>query len=492
VSAASLPVNAAEFSIAEILAATGGRLHCGDESLRLGRVVTDTRLLNRIAPQSTLDEAERAFDRLGAQFSRAPEPILPSLFIALRGENFDGHRFLEKAFELGAGAAIVEESALGDLPAGQTIIIVQSTLMALGDLARFHRRRFAIPVVAITGSYGKTTTRAFLETVLRPSFKVLASQENFNNEIGVPLTLLQLDSTHGVAILEMGMRGAGQIKYLAQVALPTVGIITNIGPQHIELLGGLENIARAKAELLECLPSDGIAILPADSEFLALLKSKSPRRVATFGKAENSDIRVRDISTNAEGGIEFTMDLAGWRTTLPFPGAHNAVNAAAVMALLDEGYDIFSISLENAFAKFHTVQIPGARMRILKSGGLTIIDDSYNAGPNSMQSALETLRDFPAARRRVAILGSMKELGDWSESEHRKIGEQLRHCADVLLAVGDEAKVLYEAAGIEKRWCANAEEAAKIATEMVREGDVALVKGSRSVGLEKVVSALES
>ena len=507
-SGAHLPSNRARFTLREVLAATGGEIihftaGMNSETAITG-VATDTR---------TLGEG--------------------SLFVALRGERFDGHNFLEQAVQSGAVAVLVETSPptplLGGegsldsscpastLPAstltstppslpgkgvgglGLSLIRVQNTLEALGALAAAHRRRFSIPVIGVTGSYGKTTTRALIAAALTPKYSVLSSAGNFNNEIGVPQTLLQLDEAQSAAVVEMAMRGAGQIKYLADIAQPTIGVVTNIGPQHIELLGSLENIAAAKAELIETLPPDGVAVLPADDPFSTFLRERAACRVVTFGQSEAADYRVTDMRTENDGSVSFVLthpsSLIPHPLKLPLPGAHNAINAAAALAVAD----ILGVPLEDAARELAEVEIPGARMRVVKARGVTIIDDCYNAGPNSMRAALQTLLDFPGGGRRVAILGAMKELGAWTEAEHRKIGDFAGMFVEAIIGVGGETRPLLNAliqaaAQVESKpevsWCEDAVTATERAREMVRAGDVVLVKGSRSVGLEVVVSAL--
>jgi UDP-N-acetylmuramoyl-tripeptide--D-alanyl-D-alanine ligase len=462
VSEAQTVVNAARFNVREVAAATGGTVLRGNPDTALCGVLTDTRTV---------------------------KPGV--LFIALQGERFDGHDFLTQAADGGASAAVIaNKEKNADAPAA--LVAVDDTLKALGDLARVHRQRFEIPLVGVTGSYGKTTTRALIAAALGAQLNVLASQANFNNEIGVPQTLLQLNETHGAAVIEMGMRGAGQIEYLANVAQPSVGVITNVGPQHIELLGSVENIAAAKAELLNALPSDGTAVLPADSPHLELLRENAHCTVVTFGTSEDADYRVIDINTAADGNISFSIihnaKIAVHDLKLPLPGAHNAINAAAALAVAG----VLDVPLEDAARALEQVEVPGARMRIVKARGFTIIDDCYNAGPDSMRAALATLRDFPGGGRRVAILGAMRELGDWTDMEHRKIGQLAATFAEAVLGVGNETRTLLEAidAKVHTGWCADAASAALLARALVHEGDVVLVKGSRSVGLETVVSAL--
>ena len=416
-----------------------------------------------------------------------------NLFVALRGEKFDGHKFLQQVANQGAVAALVEEQQNVDLPQ----IVVPDTLKALGDLARFHRQRFDIPIVAVTGSYGKTSTRALIHAALSAGGETLTSQANFNNEIGLPMTLFQLDKNHKFAVLEMGMRGIKQIDYLAKIAQPTVGLITNIGPQHIELLGNLENIARAKAELIENLPADGLAVLPADSPFLPMLKGKAPCRFVTFGLAPDADYRVENVRNNPpeEGGISFDLHFGSFVQSgiwLPMIGAHNAINAAAALAVAHQ----LGIEVAEAQWRLEEAQLPGARMHVVKTEQLTIIDDCYNAGPDSMRAALATLRDFPSNGRRVAVLGAMRELGEFSDDEHRKIGEMAGEICDVVVGVGSETQPMMDIirdGGDCKLfdWGASADAATALVSAKLQRGDVVLVKGSRSVGLEVVVEELK-
>jgi UDP-N-acetylmuramoyl-tripeptide--D-alanyl-D-alanine ligase len=417
------------------------------------------------------------------------------LFVALKGERFDGHDYVDKAAKESAVGAVVEREIEAYWPSGLRIdqFVVPDTQKALGDLARFHRKRFQIPLVAVTGSYGKTSTRALIHAALSQKFDTLTSQGNFNNEIGLPMTLFQLEEKHQAAVVEMGMRGRGQIEYLTKIAEPTVGVITNIGPQHIELLGSVEEIAAAKAELIENLPENGLAVLPADSPFLPFLTGKTECTLVTFGAAEWADYRVQNIETRPDGNI--SCEINRQKIHLPLPGAHNAINAAAAFAVALE----LGVSPEEAARGLEGAELPGARMRVEKlPNGITLIDDCYNAGPDSTRAALQTLLDFPGGGRRVAILGAMKELGEHSESEHRKIGSLAGQICDVLIGVGGETRPLLNSALESARqiesempvfYCDDAKEAANRVGEWLQKGDVLLVKGSRSVGLEVVVGA---
>jgi UDP-N-acetylmuramoyl-tripeptide--D-alanyl-D-alanine ligase len=467
--------NRARFSLGVIAAATGGEVAHLPEGLDLHceivGISTDTRALS-----------------------------INALFVALHGVKFDGHEYLQVAFERGARAALIEKSALEKIknpPPGLALIQVKSTLRGLGALAAFHRKRFNIPIVAVTGSYGKTTTRAMIAAALAPKYRVLTSQGNFNNEIGVPQTLLQLDETHQAAVIEMAMRGAGQIEYLAIIAAPTVGVITNIGPQHIELLGSVENIAAAKAEVLRFLPEDGAAILSADDEYLDFFTDQVKARVVTFGLNPSAEYGVSNVHSDAAGDVVYSIHNSKSRiqnSKLPMPGAHNAINAAAALAVAG----VLGVPLDESAHALENVEVPGARMKVVRNEahGITIIDDCYNAGPNSMRAALETLREFPGAKRRVAVLGSMKELGSFSEKEHRGVGALAAQCAELVVGVGEETRVLLEEAKavgaipFHTEWCEDSACAARQMHDWVREGDVILVKGSRSVSLETVVNAL--
>ena len=415
-----------------------------------------------------------------------------NLFVAINGEKFDGHDFLLQAKEHGAVAAIVEHEVDVDIPQH----VVKDSVKALGKLAGLHQQSIdEIPVVAVTGSYGKTSTRALIHAALSAGGETLTSQANFNNEIGLPMTLFQLEKEHKFAVLEMGMRGLNQIDYLAKIAQPTVGVITNIGPQHIELLGNLDNIAKAKAELIENLPADGLAVLPADSPFLPMLRGKAPCRSVTFGLAPDADYGVANVRTDDPYFLYFDLHYDGKvqrRIPLPMIGAHNAINAAAALAVAHQ----LGIEIADAQRYLESAQLPGARMRVIQTESLTIIDDCYNAGPDSMRAALETLRDFPGDGRRVAVLGAMRELGEFSDDEHRKLGELAGEICDFVVGVGSETQPMMEtlrASGHQLfGWSADAGAATPVVSAKLQRGDIVLVKGSRSVGLEVVVEELKN
>jgi UDP-N-acetylmuramoyl-tripeptide--D-alanyl-D-alanine ligase len=441
----------------------------------------------------TTDQKDISSQTIRGVFTDTRKIAAGALFVALAGENFDGHNFLKQAANTGAVAAIVERDIDHDsVPNGFPLLRVKSTLEALGDLARCHREKFSLEIIGITGSYGKTTTRAMIAAALGAQLKVLSTQENYNNEIGVAQTLLQLDSSHQAAVIEMGMRGEGQIEYLAKIARPIIGVITNIGPQHIELLGSLENIASAKAELIRELPQNGTAILPADDAMFDYLKGQTSTKIVSFGQNAAAQYRVHKSTFDASGYSVCqiaTPQNGVLELQLSLPGIHNAINAAAALAAAD----VCGIDSNSAIASLQNLQIPGARMQLRRTSKAIIIDDCYNAGPSSMRASLEVLKNFPHAKRRVAVLGSMLELGDWSKTEHQKIGTQANEIAQLIIGVGEDTKVLLEAAqNTETQWFENAAAAAKWLPAQIQNGDVILVKGSRSIGLEKVVEALNA
>jgi len=409
-----------------------------------------------------------------------------AVFVALRGERTDGHRFVPEAASAGAIGAIVERPVAGcSIPQ----LVVRDALVALGDLARAYAERFAIPKVAVTGSVGKTSVRSMTAAVLSRRFRTLEPARNHNNEIGVPLTLLSLAPGHSAAVVEMAMRGAGQIAYLARIAAPRIGVVTNIGVSHMELLGSQEGIAAAKAELLEALPPDGTAVLPADDRFLPFLRSKTRCSVITFGRASGADFRAGDASVSRDGATRFTVN--GTAFAVAAPGEHHALNAAAACAAAC----VLGVGLDEASDRLRDWRMPEMRMMIRHAaGGLTVLDDCYNAAPDSMRAALSALVSMASAagRRAVAVLGDMKELGDRSGEMHAALGRlpEMRHVG-LLVVVGREAARI-GAGGTASQVIGfdDTEDAARHIGGLVGAGDVVLVKGSRAMGMEAIVSAL--
>ena len=416
------------------------------------------------------------------------------LFVALIGEKFDGHDFIQTAIEKGAAGVVVSrnysETELRDLPI--TVIQAEDTLKAYQLLAKVYRRRFSIPVIAITGSNGKTTTKDFTAAVLSANFNVLKTEANFNNEIGLPKTLLQLQANHQVAVVEMGMRGFGQIAELAEIAQPTIGIVTNVGETHMEILGSLANIAKAKAELVEHLDENSVAILNADNSFVAAMQSKVKGKCITFGIDKPSDLKAGHIKTVHKNCTEFDCTFKGqsYSFVLPIVGRHNVYNVLAALAV---GFTLglSAVEMQKGLTGFAATKM---RFEIQQVGLYQVINDAYNASPMSMKAALETLADV-AARRKIAVLGDMLELGSVSVAAHKNIGKLVAdQKIDALITFGDmAAHIAQEArtAGVQLVYiCKSHAEAGIALKEILQPEDTILFKGSRGMQMEKIIDLI--
>lgn len=419
-----------------------------------------------------------------------------SLFVAFKGERFNGEDFLLEAVEKGATGLIVSETCtekqLQDIKA--VVFRVKDTVIAYQQLAAYHRRRFSVPVIAITGSNGKTTTKDLTAAVLSAGRKVLKTAANFNNEIGLPLTLLQLSDTHEAAVVEIGMRGLGQIAALAPVAAPSIAIVTNVGETHMELLGSIENIAKAKGELVEAVEPGGTVILNADNPYVAAMcgKVRNGVRVITFGIDETADIHGMNIVQNDDGSTGFECSVDGKMAAfhLPMAGRHNVYNALAAIAA---GFAL-DMQIEKMQAGLTASEITGMRFECSKKGDYTIINDAYNASPMSMEAAINTLRDV-AAGRRVLVLGDMLELGDLATEAHQKVGRKAAESgAEVLVTVGKLGKEIAQGAknvNMDKIYsCDTREAAGKVLKDILQPGDTILFKGSRGMMMEKIIDLI--
>lgn len=417
---------------------------------------------------------------------------LGALFFALPGENADGHEYVARAFEAGALAAVVNY-ALPEVTGPQ--LVVADTLIALGDLARHYRRRFTLPVIGVTGSVGKTSTKEMISSALRGRFNTLANEKNFNNEIGVPLTLFALDSSHRAAVVEMGMRGRGEIARLAEIAEPTFGVITNIGLSHIERLGSRDEIALAKRELFEALPAGGTAVFCADDDYAAFLDdyARENAQAVTFGLQAEADFRAANVTFAPDGGSRFTVN--GQPFVLHAPGVHHIANAACACAVAAS----LGIPLEEVAAQLETFRSPAMRMEAVElSNGVLLLNDAYNAAPDSMHAALQTLTLLAGGRRTVAILGDMKELGDYSSEAHQFVGDlAAQQDVDLLVTVGEAAQEIADTAlstlGEERIFnFPDTDTAAQKVGMLLQLHDVVLVKGSRAMEMERIVRALQA
>jgi len=416
-----------------------------------------------------------------------------TLFVAVRGEHRDGHRFVPDAFAHGAAAALVDHDENLDGPA----VVVADTGAALLDLAGDERTALAATVVGITGSTGKTCTKDFTAAVLGGRFDVLASPASFNNEVGLPLTLLSAGDETEVVVCEMGARGVGHVARLCEVARPSIGIVTNVGVAHLELFGSRENIVRAKAELVEALPAGGVAVLNADDPVVRGYARRTAARVVTFGLAAEADVRADDVVLGEDGRAAFTLAASGVRqhVELAVPGAHMVPNALAASAC---GIALGVTPAECATA-LKDAHVSAWRMDTFTTGdGVRVVNDAYNANPTSMRAALQSLRWMARPpSRAVAVLGHMAELGPISEEEHARVGELVARLGiDRLITVGPPARAVAVAAqreGVEPGNVAAFEDSAAALADLrawLRPGDVVLVKGSRVAGLERLAEAL--
>lgn len=415
-----------------------------------------------------------------------------SLFLALKGEKFDGHDFAIKAFENGATGIIVQEERTEYHKEGLAVVLVKDTLAAYQQLARYHRRRFSIPVVAVTGSVGKTTTRSMIATVLSEKFNVLQTEKNFNNEIGLPKTLLQLTPEHDVCVVEMGMRGLGQIAELAAIAEPTIGVVTNVGKSHIELLGSQENIAKAKSELIQALPEDGVAIFNLDDPLVVPMADLCKGKVIGYGIETDGTVRASRITCN-EKGIRFTCRCFDevFEITMPVIGQHNIYNALAAIAagrVLGLGMRHFQRGLS---------EYKGMPMRqeLITLDPYIFINDAYNANPASMAESLRSLSVLTKGRK-IAILGDMLELGDWAKQEHENIGRLAAELGiDAIVTIGNLAAYIATSAkenGLSEVYQAvDHADAATYLKKLLKPGDTILLKGSRGMAMEKLLPYFE-
>lgn len=445
----------------------GGVLHAGKADAKVSRVGKDTREM-----------------RPG------------DLYVALKGDRFDGHDFVAAAAQAGAAGALVSDLPKASLPEGFGLIKVADTLVGLQTLAGAYRRQLPTKTVGVTGSSGKTSTKEMIASVLRRKFTVCATQGNLNNHIGVPLTLLAMESDDEWGVVEMGMNHPGEIPPLTRMAAPCVGVVTNIGTAHIEYFENRDGIAHEKSELIQALPADGLAVFPADDDYADYLRGRTSARIVTGGEggvwsASHIDVTVK--------GIAFDLCGAGGQTRvlLPLfsrPMVTNALLAAAV------GHEA-GLSLEEIAAGLAAVELPGQRMKVSQlADGRWIINDAYNANADSMASSLQALKEVPSGGRKTALLGSMGELGDRSVELHRQVGHDGAALGlDGLVLMGPGAEDMRSGAlegGLtaeQVQVAADHDEALAALTQGFNTtGDCLLVKGSRFMQLEQVVTQLES
>lgn len=406
-----------------------------------------------------------------------------SLFVAIKGERTDGHLYIEKAYDMGAVCAVSEQVVDYDEP----YILVDSSEQAIKDIAEAYRAKFpTIEVVGITGSVGKTSTKEMISAVLAKKYTVHKTQGNFNNELGVPLTLLAMPEDTEVAVVEMGINHFGEMTRLSKMVRPTVCVLTNIGCCHLENLIDRDGVLKAKTEMFTYMADDAEIIVNGDDDKLATVENASFR----FGIDKSNDFFAEDLENNGENSISFTLchDGKKYPATVPALGSHMAVNALAAAAV----GTALNMDMDEIVEGFKDYAPVGGRTRLIETELVKVIDDCYNANPNSVKAALDTLKTMKA-KRRIAVLGDMKELGENEKALHREVGEYAaKSGADVLITVGELAKELSNGAqGIEKYHYDTVADALEEIDTILHKDDVVLVKASHSMQFEKIVSFLE-
>ncbi|HME89265.1 MAG TPA: UDP-N-acetylmuramoyl-tripeptide--D-alanyl-D-alanine ligase [Chthoniobacterales bacterium] len=448
-------------SILQIVDLAEARLENGDGKQTVERISTDSR---------TIKKGE--------------------LFVALRGENFDGHKFVEDVAKSGAAGAIVDLRWKGKVSNKFALIRAEDTLTAYQNLAGNYRRLLPIKILAITGSNGKTSTKDFAASVLGRKFRVTKTQGNFNNHVGLPRTILEATSQHEVGVWEIGMNHPGEVAALAKVARPDAAIITNIGVAHVEFMGSREAIAQEKGALAEAVSAEGSVILNGDDPFSKGIAERTHAHVIFAGTREGT-IRAIDVQQSADGS-DFTIVEGAHRcrAQLPVPGSHMVQNALLAVA----AGRAFGLSLEEAAGGLAGAPLTKARLQIKEINGVHFLDDSYNANPDSMKAALQTLVELDADGKRIAVLGEMRELGKETQRGHEEVGEAAAAFGiDQLIGIGEMGVVISRAAenaGLQKSAAVGStSEAAKLLLEIAEPGDLVLIKGSRLARTEHVIEA---
>lgn len=451
------------FSVAELLEASSGKLISGKKNLRVKAVSIDSRT---VSPGDC--------------------------FVAIKGERFDGHNFIDKAIKKGASVIVVESQSLkaSKPQRNVTVIRVKDTTKALGDIAGFHRRKFDIPVICVTGSNGKTTTKDMIAWVLSASGKVLKNEGTKNNHIGLPMTLLKIDGSYDFCVLEAGTNHPGEISYLGRIARPNVAVITNIGPSHLKHFNNLGNVLKEKYSLLKLLSRPCIALLNTDDKLLRKksLQHEKNNIVIGFGLNEGADFRASNLEAK-DARVSFAVN-GGHKITLRTLGRFNITNALSSIAI----GRIFGMDYRQISRRLSSFNFPKSRLNFIELSGLRFIDDTYNSNPLSLMHALEALKNYETSGRKVLVMGDMLELGSNEKFFHALVGEAVAKICDCLVAVGKLSSFTAEAAkrcGLDPRFifrCPDSTKARKLLFKKVNPNkkDIVLVKGSRMMRMEEV------
>jgi UDP-N-acetylmuramoyl-tripeptide--D-alanyl-D-alanine ligase len=423
-----------------------------------------------------------------------------NLFVAIPGERFDGHQFVSEAVEKGAKATVIakekKQTVSPEIFNKTGVILVDDTKKALRNIASWYRRKFNLPTVAVTGTNGKTTTKDMTAEVLSSKFKVLKSPQSYNNLVGVPLTLFQLDSDSEALVLELGMNSPGEIGILTRISNPSVGVITNIGPAHLESLKNLEKIAKAKFELPDNMSSPKTLVLNADDHILKkrIAQKKENETVISFGIKKKADFVADRTEANGDGNISFRVNK-NLPINLRLLGLHNVYNALAAFAV----GAFLGVDQQKIKERLEKCTPSKLRMELIHIGNIRVINDSYNANPVSMEKALETLKNMKTSGKKVAVLADMLELGDETLNLHLGLGKQVaRSEVNLLITVGELARFIGEGAkeaGMKPRnvlSLENNQQAGFYLLENLKDGDLILVKGSRKMKTEEIVLSIKS
>jgi UDP-N-acetylmuramoyl-tripeptide--D-alanyl-D-alanine ligase len=410
------------------------------------------------------------------------------LFFAVKGERLDGHDFVDAALKQGAVGAVARNDQAARYPDKSRMLFVDDTLAALQTLAASVRKTWGRPLIGVTGSAGKTTTKEAIAHLLGARFRVLKSEGNFNNHFGLPLTLLKLEPEYDLAVIEMGMSHTGEIRALAKIAQPEIGVVTNVAPVHLEFFKSIGDIARAKYELIESLPAGGTAVLNADDEYVSQFGRDFQGKVVMYGTAPAAHVRAENIKSKGDQGSEFDLVVGNVRepAQLPLVGAHNILNALAAVAVgLERG-----LKLAEAARALSTFSPADKRGQVLQFGNITVINDCYNSNPKALDAMVDALAAMPA-KRRIVVAGEMLELGPAGEHMHRQAGKRMAEKAiDLVLGVRGMALAIVESAkqcGVRAEFVAAPEEAGEWLARETQAGDVVLLKASRGVKLEKAL-----
>ena len=444
--------------ISDILKATGGKLLCGDENVVVTSFITDSRQ-----------------GKAGA------------MFVPIRGERADGHDYIPTVLESPAAATFTDH----EIPTGEKpIVLVKDCREALQKAAAWYREQFEIPVVGITGSVGKTTAKEMVAQALSASFRVLKTAGNQNSQVGVPITVCGLRKDHTAAVVEMGVSMPGEMGRIAAVVKPTCAVMTNIGVSHIEFMKTRENILKEKAHIADYLPVGGALFVNGDDDLLPTLKETLGNKVVTFGLGPNCDWRAHGLNEADKGTFFTCQSPTGEKTELfvPAAGEHNVRNALAAMAVAR----YLGVPAEDAVRAISAYRAPAMRQQVVEANGLLVIDDSYNASPDSMRSAIDVLQSRKVTGKRAAVLADMLELGEFSQQGHREVGEYAREKGvELLVGVGPLAKDIVAGYGEGAQWFEDNAQAIAYLKETLREGDAVLVKGSRGMQTDQIVAALK-